>query len=48
MIGLDSNVLVRYFTQDDAKHSAYTNKLIESLSADKPVFIPLIAIIPAR
>ena len=45
MIGLDSNVLVRYMMQDDAKQSAKANKLIESLSADKPCFIPLIAIV---
>jgi predicted nucleic-acid-binding protein len=40
MIGLDSNVLVRYVMQDDAKQSAKANKLIESLSADRPCFIP--------
>jgi predicted nucleic-acid-binding protein len=45
MIGLDTNVLVRYIMQDDAKQSAKANNLIESLSADKPGFIPLIAIV---
>ena len=45
MIGLDTNVLVRYIMQDDAKQSAKANKLIESLNADKPGFIPLIAIV---
>ena len=45
MIGLDTNVLVRYFMQDDAEQSAKANKLIEALSADKPGFIPLIAIV---
>jgi predicted nucleic-acid-binding protein len=45
MVGLDSNGLVRYIMQDDAKRSAKDNKLIESLSADKPEFIPLIAIV---
>lgn len=45
MIGLDTNVLVRYFMQDDAKQSAKANKLIESLSADEPGFIPLIAVV---
>jgi hypothetical protein len=34
--------------QDDAKQSANTNKLIKSWSADKPGFIPLIAIVPTR
>jgi hypothetical protein len=32
--------LVRYIMQDDANQSANTNKLIKSLSADKPGFIP--------
>jgi predicted nucleic-acid-binding protein len=45
MIGLDTNVLVRYIMQDDADQSAKANKLIESLSSDKPGFIPLIAIV---
>ena len=48
MIGLDTNVLVRYIMQDDAKQSAKANKLIESLSADEPGFIPLIAVVPTR
>ncbi len=44
MIGLDSNVLVLYFMQD-AKKAAKANTLIESLSADKPGFISLIALV---
>ena len=48
MIGLATNGLVRYIMQDDAKQSAKANKLIESLSADKPGFIPPIAIVPTR
>ncbi len=48
MIGLDTNVLVRYIMQDDAKQSAKANQLIESLSADKSGFIPLLAIVPPR
>jgi len=39
MIGLDTNVLVGYIMQDDAKQSAKANTLIESLSADEPGFI---------
>ncbi len=45
MIGLDSDVLVRFITQDGAKPSAKANTLIKSLSADKPEFISLIAIL---
>lgn len=33
MIGLDTNVLVRYLTQDDPVQSARANALIEKLSA---------------
>ena len=34
MIGLDTNVLVRYLTQDDAVQSAKTNQLIEQTITD--------------
>ena len=47
-IGLDTNGVVRYLMQDDAEQSAKANKQIESLSADEPGFIALIATIPAR
>ncbi len=33
MIGLDTNVLVRYVTQDDPVQSAKASQLIESLTA---------------
>ena len=39
MIGLDTNVLVRYLAQDDPKQAALATKLIESLGADEPGFI---------
>lgn len=45
MIGLDTNVLVRYIMQDDAKQSRRATRLIESLSADDPAFIPLVALV---
>ena len=41
MIGLDTNVLVRYIMQDDAKQAAEATKLIESLSATEPGFVTL-------
>ena len=45
MIGLDTNVLVRYLAQDDAKQSAKATRLIEKeLSADEPGFINLIVV----
>lgn len=33
MIGLDTNVLVRYLTQDDPVQSAQVNTVIEQLAA---------------
>ena len=33
MIGLDTNVMVRYIMQDDVKQAAKATKLVESLSA---------------
>ncbi len=45
MIGLDTNVLVRYIMQDDAKQSPKATRLIESLDADMPGFITLISVI---
>ncbi|WP_310614537.1 type II toxin-antitoxin system VapC family toxin [Limnohabitans sp.] len=45
MIGLDTNVLVRYIMQDDAKQSPKASALIESLYADHPGFISLISVV---
>lgn len=45
MIGLDTNILVRYIMQDDAKQSPKASALIESLNADNPGFITLVSIV---
>ena len=45
MIGLDTNVLVRYIMQDDAKQAAKATTLIESLSAAAPGFITLVSVV---
>ncbi len=46
MIGLDTNVIVRYITQDDSKQAAIANKLIEkNLSARKPGYITLVTLV---
>jgi predicted nucleic-acid-binding protein len=44
MIGLDTNVIVRYLTHDDAAQTAAAVKLIDSLSQDSPGFLSLIVI----
>jgi predicted nucleic-acid-binding protein len=45
VIGLDTNVLVRYITQDDNKQAAMANSLIESLDDASPGFVSLVTVI---
>ena len=45
MIGLDTNVLVRYIMQDDAKQAPLATRFVESLSAEAPGFLPLVAVV---
>ena len=46
MIGLDTNVLIRYLAQDDKKQAARATRLIESeLSETAPGFIGLIVLV---
>lgn len=45
MIGLDTNVLVRYIMQDDARQSPLASRLVESLTAETPGFVPLVAVV---
>ena len=45
MTGLDTNVLVRYVMQDDPRQSPRANSLIESLSAEEPGFVPVVALV---
>ncbi|MEO8203989.1 MAG: type II toxin-antitoxin system VapC family toxin [Betaproteobacteria bacterium] len=44
MIGLDTNVLVRYIVQDDAHQSAKATLLIESLTPEAPGYIGLVCV----
>jgi predicted nucleic-acid-binding protein len=43
MIGLDTNVVVRYIMQDDPRQSPLATKFIESLTAESPGFVTLIS-----
>ena len=46
MIGLDTNVLVRYMAQDEPKQAARATRLIEEeLSAAEPGFISLMVLV---
>jgi predicted nucleic-acid-binding protein len=44
MIGLDTNVLVRYLTHDDRTQTAAAMRMMNSLSFDSPGFLSLIVI----
>ena len=43
MIGLDTNVLVRYLMQDDDVQSPIATRFVESLTAERPGFVTLMA-----
>ncbi len=45
MIGLDTNVIVRYLTHDDPAQTAAAVKLLDSLSPDEPGFLSLVVIV---
>lgn len=45
MTGLDTNVLVRYVMQDDARQSPKATQLVESLSAEAPGFVSLVSVV---
>lgn len=45
MIGLDTNVIVRYVTQDDARQSAAASRLFERvLTTEQPGFVGLVTL----
>ena len=45
MIGLDTNVVVRYLTNDDPAQTTAAVKVIDSLSADAPGFLSMIVVV---
>lgn len=45
MIGLDTNVLVRYVAQDDQAQSSKATALIESLTSNSPGFIAMVSVV---
>jgi predicted nucleic-acid-binding protein len=46
VIGLDTNVIVRYLTQDDPAQSSLANALIEqTLSVENPGFVSTVALV---
>ena len=45
MIGLDTNVIVRYIMQADPKQSPKASQLIESLSSEAPGYITMVSVV---
>jgi predicted nucleic-acid-binding protein len=45
MIGLDTNVLVRYITADESKQAALASQLIESLDEQSPSYITSVTMV---
>lgn len=45
MIGLDTNVVIRYLTQDDPDQTVVANQLIDSLDESEPGFISIAAVV---
>lgn len=45
MIGLDTNVVVRYLVQDDPEQSATASTLIEKLSETDPGYLSLVTVV---
>lgn len=44
MIGLDTNVIIRYIVKDDPTQSALAVKFIRSVSEDDPAFVSLVVV----
>jgi predicted nucleic-acid-binding protein len=44
MIGLDTNVVVRYLVQDDPTQARHATRLIEACTSDEPGFISIVAL----
>jgi len=44
VIGLDTNIIVRYLAQDDPAQTALAVRLMRSLSAEEPGFVSLVVI----
>lgn len=45
MIGLDTNIIVRYLTHDDPTQTAAAVTLIDSLSPESPGFLSLVVVV---
>lgn len=44
MIGIDTNVVVRYLAQDDARQSAQASRVMESFTPQAPGFVSIVTL----
>lgn len=47
MIGIDTNVLIRYLAQDDDTQSPIASRIIDGLTADAPGYISIVVLVEA-
>jgi predicted nucleic-acid-binding protein len=45
MIGIDTNILVRFFTQDDAPQSRRADAVLQKLTPEEPGFVSLVSLV---
>lgn len=45
MIGLDTNILVRYIMQDDPGQASIANRLLDALTPEAPGFVPMVVVV---
>lgn len=45
MIGIDTNVLVRFFVADDARQATLARQCLDARSAEDPAFVSLVVIV---
>lgn len=45
MIGLDTNVIVRYLVQDEPEQSAVASKVVDALTENDPGFLSLVTVV---
>lgn len=45
MIGIDTNVLVRYLVRDEPEQTALADQLLDGLEADDPAFISVVVLV---
>ncbi len=45
MIGLDTNVVVRYLVQDDPQQSAAASAVVDALTENEPGFLSLVTVV---